>query len=353
MRWPRLLGQLRSELRTVRHRLIHPVPPPTVRKAAWRTPLTTTAPATAASRQRGRRTTSHRDVQDGSMTTAQSTAVMPLRGVPRLLAKAFPAPDPAPPSRIAEEELVEARRSIRGARMRARPIGGPNWCRPPTLRLLPFAWPDKIRLDSQGLYHPAHDSERRYCPHCHPKYADWAGVPVDPAVVPRTARCPENNRLWPNAAARPWHGPVPEFWTRPGKVPRWYVWWRLWGVQDGKCATCPGPPQVMDHDHTIGLVRGLLCYDCNAEEAACALDLALHWHSGICWYHRYWDSPPGAPFGWYWPDPQRQGGIQSFLPQPPAWTADATSLTVKCHKRCKTWIMRPHAGDDCPRGAPP
>ncbi|MGW3719082.1 endonuclease domain-containing protein [Streptomyces sp. NPDC005133] len=290
MRRPCLLGQLRRKLRTVRHRLIHPVPPPTVRKAAWRNPLTTTAPATVASRQRRRR--NHfalgrsRWLHDYSRPVhfrhaATGSTATSGRGVPRT-------------RNGSRSPLANPRRTGRGARgcEHGQSEDRAGVARPPCGCCRSHGR-TKSASTARGLYHPAHDSERRYCPHCHPKYADWAGVPVDPAVVPRTARCPENNRLWPNAAARPWHGPIPEFWTRPGKVPRWYVWWRLWGVQDGKCATCPGPPQVIDHDHTTGLVRGLLCYDCNAEEAACALDLALHWHSGICWYHRYWDSPPG------------------------------------------------------------
>lgn len=122
-------------------------------------------------------------------------------------------------------------------------------------------------------------------------------------------------------------------WTRPGRVPRWYVWWRLWGVQNGTCAACPGPPQVIDHRHADGLVRGLLCYECNLGEALCASMLDLYQHSGQCWYKRYWDSPPGAQFGWYWPDPKRHGGIQWFLPHPPAWAADRTPPTA-------TWLLR-------------
>jgi hypothetical protein len=33
--------------------------------------------------------------------------------------------------------------------------------------------------------------------------------------------------------------------------------------QGGTCAICPGPPQHIDHDHTTGKVRGVLCGPCN------------------------------------------------------------------------------------------
>lgn len=42
---------------------------------------------------------------------------------------------------------------------------------------------------------------------------------------------------------------------------------RLLAAQDGHCALCPNTPKTrrlhVDHDHTTGRVRGLLCFRCN------------------------------------------------------------------------------------------
>jgi hypothetical protein len=42
---------------------------------------------------------------------------------------------------------------------------------------------------------------------------------------------------------------------------------RLLDAQGGHCALCPNTPKTrrlhVDHDHTTGRVRGLLCYRCN------------------------------------------------------------------------------------------
>jgi len=34
-------------------------------------------------------------------------------------------------------------------------------------------------------------------------------------------------------------------------------------TQGGTCATCDGKPEHVDHDHTTGKVRGVLCFNCN------------------------------------------------------------------------------------------
>ncbi|MGW3763790.1 endonuclease domain-containing protein [Streptomyces sp. NPDC005131] len=76
----------------------------------------------------------------------------------------------------------------------------------------------------------------------------------------------------------------------------------MFGEQEGRCATCPGPAEVVDHCHQSGIVRGVLCYDCNHVEALHARQVEHGVHTGErCWFQSYWDHPPGASFGWYWP----------------------------------------------------
>ncbi|MDX2815741.1 endonuclease domain-containing protein [Streptomyces sp. PA03-5A] len=154
------------------------------------------------------------------------------------------------------------------------------------------------------------------------------------------SQCQDAGRYWgpfhtrpPRAPRRPWQGPLTESWPHPGRVPHWYVWWRLFGDQDGRCATCPGPAEVVDHDHRTGLVRGLLCYDCNHTEAVHSREVALGLHRfDRCWFQTYWDTPPGQSFGWYWPHESRST-TDYFLPRPPSW-ADRPQSPRRCRRRC-------------------
>ncbi len=42
-------------------------------------------------------------------------------------------------------------------------------------------------------------------------------------------------------------------------------WANMLSNQNGTCALCDKPPDVVDHNHETGAVRGLLCLSCNAK----------------------------------------------------------------------------------------
>ncbi|MFG2408804.1 endonuclease domain-containing protein [Streptomyces brevispora] len=169
-----------------------------------------------------------------------------------------------------------------------------------------------------------------------PYGADYQRRPIGGPAV-----CQDSGRYWTarhgmphRGPQRPFHGPLPETWALPGRVPRWYVWWRLWGEQNGTCATCPGPAEVVDHCHTTGLVRALLCYDCNHMEALHADRMARGLHTTEqCWFQQYWDQPPAARHSWYWPYENRST-TPNFLTEPPAWAAGRTVPRPWCSRSC-------------------
>ncbi|MGW2612987.1 endonuclease domain-containing protein [Streptomyces mirabilis] len=168
-----------------------------------------------------------------------------------------------------------------------------------------------------------------------PWRADYQRRPIGGPDV-----CQDSGRYWspwhsqpPRSPLRPWHGPLTAAWKQGERVPRWYVWWRLFGEQDGHCATCPGPAEVVDHCHATGLVRGLLCYDCNHVEALHARASKLGSHRGSrCWFQPYWDHPPGGAFGWYWPHENRSTSTH-FLTSPPTWATNRR-VVLSCRKDC-------------------
>lgn len=196
-----------------------------------------------------------------------------------------------------------------------------------------------------------------------PRGADYQRRPIGGPAL-----CQNSGRYWTarhdvphRGPQRPFHGPLTERWALPGRVPRWYVWWRLWGEQNGTCATCPGPAEVVDHCHTSGLVRGLLCYDCNHMEALHATRQALGLHvTAQCWFQAYWDQPPAARHSWYWPYENRST-THSFLTEPPGWAAGRTASRPWCTRNCPelargalgVGVFLPRQRPDVRRTAPP
>ena len=70
-------------------------------------------------------------------------------------------------------------------------------------------------------------------------------------------------------------------------------------LQGGRCAICGGPPTqgydrlCVDHSHETGIVRGLLCFDCNVLLGK-AQDLLWILQSAIFYLVRHESLPPDA-----------------------------------------------------------
>lgn len=61
------------------------------------------------------------------------------------------------------------------------------------------------------------------------------------------------------------------------------------------CGACPtGWGSLIDHDHYTGLVRGLVCPDCNSRTTVCC-------HAGGCRRGDYIDDPPALSLGLEYP----------------------------------------------------
>ncbi|WP_086672189.1 endonuclease domain-containing protein [Streptomyces albovinaceus] len=103
--------------------------------------------------------------------------------------------------------------------------------------------------------------------------------------------------MWPFYIPRKLVGPLPENWPEE-KIPHWYVWWRLFELQDGRCACCNNSPHVVDHDHRSGRVRGLLCSSCNRLEGQYFRRLWMCVHAPPHCFEEYWHSPPALTLGW-------------------------------------------------------
>lgn len=121
------------------------------------------------------------------------------------------------------------------------------------------------------------------------------GEVVDAAGVPNEERC--NPYLWPRYFRRRADGPIPPQWPE-SVIPPWYVWWRLYEIQTGRCASCLNPAACIDHDHRSGAVRGLLCLSCNRLEGRYFRRERLCIHEPPYCFDDYWRNPPAAPLGW-------------------------------------------------------
>jgi hypothetical protein len=65
-----------------------------------------------------------------------------------------------------------------------------------------------------------------------------------------------------------------------GLTPEGYAW--MLEQQGGACALCPMPATHVDHDHEDGVIRGILCINCNTAlgklgDNATGLTRALHY----------------------------------------------------------------------------
>ena len=89
-----------------------------------------------------------------------------------------------------------------------------------------------------------------------------------------------------NKEAFPWTSAAAfTFWDVP-EVYRTCPWSELqplYDFQDGRCAMCGmgRTNLVEDHDHTTGLVRGLLCRSCNASEPHNEHEAWRLWRAGV------------------------------------------------------------------------
>jgi len=85
----------------------------------------------------------------------------------------------------------------------------------------------------------------------------------------------------------------------------------------GQCAVCGDndPRLVVDHDHTTGLVRGMLCPPCNRKEGAR--------YGGI--FNRYRERPPASILGvrvFYW-NPATREYAEPAAPRGDRWSDNA------------------------------
>ncbi|MDV9186823.1 endonuclease domain-containing protein [Streptomyces sp. SR27] len=158
-----------------------------------------------------------------------------------------------------------------------------------------------------GLYHLWRERPLDSCPNwevCGAAPGPWEAIDIPnehhgevvlAASIPANARCYPSR--WPLYVERKTEDSLPDQW-REDKIPRWYVWWRLFELQKGRCACCLISPEVIDHDHRSGAVRGLLCVSCNKLEGMYFRRERLCFHEPPYCFEEYWRKPPALPLRW-------------------------------------------------------
>ncbi|WP_366917349.1 endonuclease domain-containing protein [Acidipropionibacterium jensenii] len=105
---------------------------------------------------------------------------------------------------------------------------------------------------------------------------ELVGGEVDPAAVPKRERCPNVRGVWPAGA------------TPNSRRAEDIVRGALLQEFGRACSICCVRwGQYVDHDHFTGIVRGLLCHDCNLQVDRCL-------HLSGCPFAEYLNSPPAA-----------------------------------------------------------
>lgn len=128
--------------------------------------------------------------------------------------------------------------------------------------------------ESFGWYDKANGKRRRQCKPCHlAKSNEWKAANPEKVKSHKRAEYARNREsylAYNNSDKRRRRLFDWKLENQFGITQAQY--WAMYDKQTGLCAICDKPPDVfrgkprrlyVDHDHKTGLVRGLLCYQCN------------------------------------------------------------------------------------------